>query len=153
MDRLYDMPGHLVRRMQQISTALFSEECGGFDITSVQFAALVMIRDNPEVDATRLSTLIAFDRSTIGGVLERLEGKGWIGRVGSRADKRIKLLRITPDGERLLREVEPAVRRVQERLLEPLAPADRATMLRLLGEVAAVHNELTPVPLRLAAGG
>jgi DNA-binding MarR family transcriptional regulator len=83
MDSLYDMPGHLVRRVQQISTALFSEECGRFDITSVQFAALVVIRSNPEVDATRLSALIAFDRSTIGGVLERLESKGWIGRVGT----------------------------------------------------------------------
>ena len=151
MDRLHDMPGHLVRRVQQISTALFTEECGSFDITSVQFAALRVIRDNPSIDATRLSALIAFDRSTIGGVLERLESKGWIRRVGSRADKRIKLLRITVDGERLLRDVEPAVRRVQVRLLEPLAPVDRSAMLRLLAQLAAEHNELTPVPLNLGA--
>jgi len=153
MDSLYDMPGHLVRRVQQISTALFLEECAGFGLTSVQFAALIALRANPEVDATRLSHLIAFDRSTLGDVLERLEAKGWIRRTASPSDRRVKLLRLTLDGERHLRAVEPAVRRVQQRLLEPLAPADRATMLRLLGRIAAVHNEVTSAPLRVAVAG
>jgi DNA-binding MarR family transcriptional regulator len=151
MDSLYDMPGHLIRRAHQISTALFAEECAGFDLTSVQYAALVAIKANPEVDATRLSALIAFDRSTIGGVLERLEAKGWVLRSPSPTDRRVKLLRLTLEGGRLLRQVEPAVRRVQQRLLEPLAPADRATMLHLLAQLAAVHNEVTSVPLRSAA--
>lgn len=153
MDSFHDMPGHLIRRAQQISTALFAEECAGFDLTAVQYAALAAIKANPEVDATRLSALIAFDRSTIGGVLERLEAKGWVLRTSSPADKRVKLLRLTLEGERLLRRVAPAVRRVQQRLLEPLAPADRTTILRLLGRLADAHNEVTSVPLRVADQG
>ena len=43
-DGLLDMPGHLIRRAQQISTALFAEECAAFDLTSVQYAALAAIR-------------------------------------------------------------------------------------------------------------
>ena len=153
MDSLYDMPGHLIRRAQQISTALFAEECAEFDLTSVQYAALAAIRAHPEVDATRLSHLIAFDRSTLGGVLERLETKGWVLRTASLTDRRVKLLRLTLEGERLLRQVEPSVRRVQQRLLEPLTPTDRATMLRLLGQLAAMHNDVTSVPLRAAEQG
>jgi len=151
MSDLYTMPGHLIRRVQQVSTAIFTDECGEFDLTAVQYAALSMIEANPGVDATRLSALIAFDRSTIGGVLERLEAKGWIARDPSPQDRRIKLLRISQNGAALLRQVEPAVRRVQERLLAPLAPRDRTTMLRLLAELANLHNELTPAPLRIAA--
>lgn len=150
MSDLYTMPGHLIRRAQQISTAIFSDECAAFDLTAVQYAALHTIEANPGVDATRLSALIAFDRSTIGGVLERLEAKGWIARVSSPQDRRIKLLRITAEGVRLLRAVEPAVRRVQERLLAPLTPCDRASMLRLLGALADLHNDVTPAPLRVA---
>lgn len=153
MNELYAMPGHLIRRVQQISAALFAEECAGFDLTSVQFAALFAIRANPEVDATRLSALIAFDRSTIGDVLERMEAKGWIMRRAGAQDRRVKLLRLTAAGARLLRAVEPAVRRVQARLLAPLAPADRATLRRLLAELAHVHNEVTPAPLRLVVRG
>lgn len=106
MDRLYDMPGHLIRRAQQISMALFAEECAEFDLTSVQYAALVGIRLYPNVD-----------------------------------------------GERLLRRVEPAVRRVQHRLLEPLIPADRAALLRLLAQLATVHNDVTSIPLRTVDRG
>ena len=148
MDSLYEMPGHLIRRAHQISTAIFAEECAEFDLTSVQYAALSAIEANPDVDATWLSSLIAFDRSTIGDVLERLEAKGWIRREPSPADRRVKLVRLTRDGARLLREVEPAVRRVQERLLAPLAPRDRATMLRLLTQLASVHNDVTSAPQR-----
>jgi MarR family transcriptional regulator, lower aerobic nicotinate degradation pathway regulator len=149
LDELYAMPGHLIRRAQQISTALFSEECAAFDLTSVQFAALFAIRANPGVDATRLSAIIAFDRSTIGDVLERLEAKGCIERRASPSDRRIKLLYLAPEGAALLRQVMPAVKRVQERLLAPLGPRDRAAMVRLLGELAELHNEVTPAPLRV----
>jgi DNA-binding MarR family transcriptional regulator len=151
MEELYEMPGHLIRRAQQISTALFTDECGAFDLTSVQYAALCAIKANPNVDATRLSALIAFDRSTIGDVVERLESKGWISRRSSLQDRRIKLLRLSPAGTKLLVQVGPAVRRVQERLLAPLAPRDRAIVIRLLAQLAACHNEVTPAPLRTAA--
>ncbi len=123
MDSLYDMPGHLIPQAHQASTALFAEECAGFDLTSVQFAALVAIKAIPDVDATRLSALVAFDRSS------------------STADKRVKLLRLTLEGERLLQQVEP------------LAPSDRAAMLRLLAQLAAVHNDVIPAPRRAADRG
>jgi DNA-binding MarR family transcriptional regulator len=148
MDSLYDMPGHLIRRAQQISTALFAEECAAFDLTSVQYAALVAIGTHPDVDATRLSQLIAFDRSTLGSVLERLEAKGWVLRSGSPSDRRVKLLRLTAHGESLLRQVEPAVRRVQQRLLEPLSAVDRTALLRLLRQLAVEHNDVTSAPLK-----
>ncbi len=151
MDDLYQMPGHLIRRAQQIATALFTDECAAFDLTSVQYAALCAIRANPQVDATRLSSLIAFDRSTIGDVLERMEAKGWIARTASTQDRRIKLVRLSPAGLKLLHQVGPAVRRVQERLLAPLAPQDRGTIIRLLGELAELHNDATPAPLRTAS--
>jgi len=151
LDAIYLMPGHLIRRVHQVSTALFAEECAAYDLTSVQYAALFAIKANPGVDATRLSALIAFDRSTIGDVLERLETKGWIVRSASPHDRRIKLLHLTEAGVKLLRQVAPAVRRVQERLLAPLPPGDRAAMVRLLRELADRHNDVTPAPLRATA--
>ena len=133
------MPGHLVRRAHQISSALFAEECGPLDLTAVQYAALAAISANADLDATRLSEQIAFDRSTIGGVLERLETKGWIARRASPDDRRVKLLELTQAGRDTLKDAASAVMRVQKRLLEPLSPQDRATMMRLLVEMTAAH--------------
>src|SRR6185437_6214816 len=59
MDAVYTKPGYLFRRMQQIAVSIFMEECKAFDLTPVQYAALVAIQTHPGIDATRLSAVIA----------------------------------------------------------------------------------------------
>ena len=132
MDDFHIMPGHLIRRAHQASTALFAAECGRFDLTPVQFAAMSALRDTPDLDATRLAALIAFDRSTMGDVLERLESKVWIVREPSRDDRRVKKLGLSEAGMAVLARVQPAVRRVQAQLLAPFPVAEHAAVLEML---------------------
>jgi DNA-binding MarR family transcriptional regulator len=129
------LPGHLIRRVHQVSTAYFAEECGG-ELTAVQYAALVAIGSHPGIDATRLAEIIFFDRSTIGDVLDRMEGKGWIRREYTLSDRRIKRLDLASAGQEVLHNVEPGIRRVQDRLLAPLTAAEAKTLVRLLGKMA-----------------
>jgi hypothetical protein len=70
---MYVQPGYLIRRAHQVATDAFSAATSDLDLTPVQFSALVAIKDNPDIDATRVSVIIAFDRTTIGHVLGRLE--------------------------------------------------------------------------------
>src|ERR1700733_14230365 len=148
MDAVYTAPGYLFRRMQQIAVAIFIEECRDFDLTPVQYAALIAIRTHPGIDATRLSAVIAFDRSTLGSVIERLEAKSYIERKPAPEDKRVKLLYLTKAGGNLLRDIMPSVDRVQARILQPLKPADRKTLLTLLEQLVDLNNEASRVPLR-----
>lgn len=148
MDDVYTKPGYLFRRMQQIAVSIFVEECKDFDLTPVQYAALVAIRTHPGIDATRLSLVIAFDRSTLGSVIERLEVKKYIERRPSAADRRIKSLHLTTVGRTLLQKVMAAVDRAQERMLAPLKPAERKTLLELLVRLVDLNNESSRVPLR-----
>jgi MarR family transcriptional regulator, lower aerobic nicotinate degradation pathway regulator len=148
MDAVYTKPGYLFRRMQQIAVAIFVEECRTYDLTPVQYAALVAIRTHPGIDATRLSAVIAFDRSTLGSVIERLEAKQYIERKPAREDKRVKLLHLTKKGSALLRNIVPLVDRAQARMLLPLKQADRKTLLALLTQLVDLNNEASRVPLR-----
>jgi DNA-binding MarR family transcriptional regulator len=150
MAELYRKPGHLFRRMQQIAVAIFMEECAAFDITPVQYAALVAIGEHPGIDATRLSAMIAFDRSTLGSVIERLEAKSLILRRASPEDKRVKLLELTPDGRALLEAATPAVEAAQERMLAKLHSADRRILMRILTALVDLNNEVSRAPLRVA---
>src|SRR3979490_1835575 len=113
MDAVYAAPGYLFRRMQQIAVAIFVEECKAYDLTPVQYAAPVAIHTHPGIDATRLSAVIAFDRSTLGNVIERLETKSLVERKPSREDKRRKLLYLTKPGAALLREIMAAGEKAQ----------------------------------------
>src|SRR5258708_16478936 len=148
MDGVYTATGYLLRGMQQIALAIFVEECRAFDLTPVQYAALVSIHTHPGIDATRLSAVIAFDRSTLGNVIERLETKALIERKPGREDKRVKLLYLTRTGAALLRDIMPSVDKAQARMLQPLKPADRQTLLALLTQFVDLNNEASRVPLR-----
>lgn len=151
MDDIYHMPGHLIRRAQQIAVSIFLEECAPVDLTPVQYAALVTVRENPGIDATRLSALVAFDRSTLGNVLERMEAKELILRSGSKDDKRIKVLHLSPKGERVLQEGRAAGAAGPERILAPLVLEDREVFMRMLAQLVELNNDASRVPLRLAA--
>ena len=148
MDAVYAAPGYLFRRMQQIAVAIFVEECRAFDLTPVQYAALIAIHTHPGIDATRLSAVIAFDRSTLGSVIERLESKAIVERKAGREDKRVKLLYLTKAGAATLRDIMTSVERAQARMLEPLKPADRTVLLALMTQLVDLNNEASRVPLR-----
>lgn len=148
MEAVYAAPGYLFRRMQQIAVALFMEECRAFDLTPVQYAALVAIHTHPGIDATRLSAVIAFDRSTLGSVIERLEAKKLIVRKPSAEDKRIKLLYLTRTGVAVLRDIMPSVAKAQARMLQPLRPPEREVLRSLLTQLVDLNNEASRVPLR-----
>jgi DNA-binding MarR family transcriptional regulator len=132
------LPGPLIRRAHQVSTAIFAEECGA-ELTAVQYAALAAIRSHPRIDATRLSGVIYFDRSTIGDVLDRMAARGWIVRHPTPRDRRVKLLTLSAAGRKVLRQAEPAIERVQQRLLAPLTAREAEILVRLLARVAEVQ--------------
>lgn len=129
-----DMAGHLIRRLHQRSTQAFAlrTQAAGFDLTSVQFAALNAIQAHPASDQASIAELIAYDRATIGGVIERLEQKGWVRRVVSAKDRRARELSLTEEGARIHGELLPIVRQVQDDILQPLSEAGRADFLDLM---------------------
>ena len=139
--RMQARPGHLIRRAHQIDNAIFAGEMTGCDVTPFQYAALTAIRAHPGIDATRLSKLLVFDKSTLGGVLERLQARRLISRAASSHDRRAKTLQITPAGAALVARVDARVDVIEQRFLAPLARADRALLLRLLRDVVAGHAE------------
>lgn len=150
VEDLHVMPGHLIRRAQQIAVAIFIEECAAYDLTPVQYATLVAIQENEGIDATRLSAIVALDRSTLGNVLERLENRGLVIRYASADDKRVKLLKMSPSGRALVKRAQASALRAQERILAPLQPKDRSTLMHLLSQLVELNNDASRAPQRLA---
>lgn len=150
MSDIGDMPGHLARRFQQIAVALFHAEVGaaGSDLTPVQFAALTTILAHPGIDQATLAGLIAYDRTTITGVVDRLAQKGFITRAVSGADRRARVLAITDAGRAMLAHVRPAVLEAQKLMLSGLEPAEGSELMRLMRKAIDALNEQSRAPLR-----
>lgn len=133
-------PGHLVRRAHQLAVAIFMEETGDFDVTPVQFAILNALIDDPGEDQVTLARRVAFDAATSGSVISRLESKGWVRREADPADRRRKLLWVTPEGEQVALRMKRAVVRAQARIVAPLDAAERVQLAQLLGKLVAGHE-------------
>jgi DNA-binding MarR family transcriptional regulator len=150
-----EMPGHLARRFQQIAVAVFlaEVEAAGYDLTPVQYAALAAVAGRPGVDQVTLAGLIAFDRTTIAGVVDRLVTKGLITRQESSRDRRARELTITAAGRRTLRGIAPAVAAAQQTMLRGLTGREANELMRLLQKAIAAGNDLSRAPLNGAAAG
>jgi DNA-binding MarR family transcriptional regulator len=94
--------------------------------------------------------LIAYDRTTITGVVDRLVQKGLAVREANSRDRRAHVLQVTDEGRRVLRGIEPAVEAAQRIMLRGLAAGEARELMRLLRKAIAAGNELSRAPLREA---
>ena len=127
------MAGHLIRRLHQISGQIFQQhmEQAGFDLTPVQFAAMQTLEAYPGIDQAQLAAAIAYDRATIGGVIQRLEKRGYVQRVVSETDRRARHVSLTEAGLRVIAELTPVVEALQVEILRELTEAEREQFMVL----------------------
>ena len=140
------LPGHDIRRLHQISVAIFMQETEAFGVTPVQYAALQAVGLQPGMDQRTLARTIGFDTSTIAGVIDRLEARGLMQRNASAQDRRVRLLTLTAAGGALLAALVPAMLQAQQRILSPLPEAERGEFRRMLAVLIAGHRAVEDTP-------
>lgn len=129
---LYNRPGFKIRRLRQISEAIFSEACSEFSVTTTQYGVLYTLSQLEDLDQITVARLIGLDRSTAGMVIELLEGRGLISRGHDPADGRRRILSITPEGQELIGKLEGPARKTVDRLLDSLSRKDQKRFITLL---------------------
>ena len=147
---IHSMPGHLIRRLNQISVAQFMDHIssGGLSLTPVQYAALCAIRDNPGIDQASVAGLIAYDRATLGKVIDRLDDKGLVQRKISKTDRRARELFLSSTGEALLAQAHPLVEAAQPDILAGLNAEEQEQLVTLMKKVVLAGNDLSRAPHR-----
>ena len=93
---LEQRPGFLIRRLHQIHVAMFQKECGGFDITPLQYSLLTALAARGTADQTTLAADVALDRTTTTGALKRLQLRNFVERSILDRDRRAQTCRRSP---------------------------------------------------------
>jgi DNA-binding MarR family transcriptional regulator len=140
------MPGHLLRRCQQIAVAIFHDECESLELTPLQFAVLDSLAAGGPQDQVTLGGATALDRTTISVVIRNLEQRGLLRRDKSACDQRAKIVSISAEGRKLLASALPAVESAQRRILAPLESDEKRLLLELLEKLADGNNALSRAP-------
>lgn len=144
-------PGHAIRRLHQISVGIFLQELADLGVTPVQYAALQVVGNRPGIDQRTLARSIALDASTTGGVVDRLEARGWMERRTAPEDRRARQLALTREGQQALADCIPGMLRAQELILAPLSERQRGDFMRLLSLLVRENNELSRAPSEAGA--
>ena len=132
--------GHLLRRAHQRHSAIFQEKIGDAQLTPLQFAALVKLRDLTEVSQNHLGRLTAMDAATMQGVIKRLASRNLIKRRPDPDDRRRLIVSLSSEGYELVNSLVSSGSDVTAQTLEPLCPAERKQFLDLLTKLAQLNN-------------
>jgi DNA-binding MarR family transcriptional regulator len=119
--------GHLSRRLNQAHARLWQRGVSA-EVTGPQYTVLGLLRRQDHLDQKSLGAQVHLDKSTLAPLLERLRSRGLIRIEVDPADRRRKLLRITPDGVALVERLAPAAVALNRRLLGALTATAAARL-------------------------
>ena len=130
---LPELLGYRLRLAQQAAFRDFADSVQG--LSPGRVGLLVYIDANPGVTQSRLAEAAERDRSTMVGVLDRLEARGLIERRRGE-DRRTNGLWLTRAGRTLLARALRGIAKHEKRIAARLSAAERRQLLALLGKIA-----------------
>jgi DNA-binding MarR family transcriptional regulator len=131
----------LAAMLQPLARALIEAELpvlARHGITMWGYVVLNALQDAPQSTQAALAEKIGADKTRIIVTLNDLQAAGLIAREPDPADRRARLLSITPAGNRVRRGVLGEIQRNEERVLAGLPPADRRGFLRALDRLSSL---------------
>jgi DNA-binding MarR family transcriptional regulator len=99
------------------------------EISMWAYIVLSALRDAPTRTQVALAAAIGADKTRLIPVLDDLQRRGLIAREPDPADRRVRLLSLTPAGREVQRVVRADIRAAEEALMADLPAADRAGLL------------------------
>lgn len=135
------MIGHLLRAVQQVHVAIWSDLFPA-GLTSAQFAVLNVLARDGQLTQTALRSRARLDRSTAADVIRRLVARRLLSQVKDPDDARRRVVRLTNAGRALYAEAAQRALQVNDAMLQGLDDGQRATLLDLLNVLLTQHRGL-----------
>ena len=124
--------GYFLRRVQVWVFQDFIRTLAPVDIRPAQYSVLVVIAANPGLSQSDLADRLGIERARLVRVLDKLERRGLTQRLASPTDRRSHALRLTREGQKLLKRATMLAATHEAKLVEKLGPEQRKSMLELL---------------------
>ncbi|AMV71077.1 MarR family winged helix-turn-helix transcriptional regulator [Desulfuromonas sp. DDH964] len=119
-------------KARQRTSDIFRDEFKEFRITPTQFILLAMLWKTDGLSQNEICRKTKIDRTTISGVIDRLEESEFLERKKTPVDHRVRRLWLTDKGRSLEQDLCHAAYRLRHRIEERLVPGERKQLQRLL---------------------
>lgn len=125
----------LLRSVNTILRKRGRDILGSFEITTPQFDALLVLRDNGELTMGELCAKMFLACSTATDLIDRMERNGLIERVRDTTDRRVIRLRVLAKGNRVIDEVLDARRSYLESIFADLSYEEKERIIQVLDQI------------------
>jgi DNA-binding MarR family transcriptional regulator len=132
---MYDIEkslGFLLAKAYQRGWSIFKKELDAFAITPPQFGLLAFLWQQDGMTQAELSEKSQVDRTTTGGLIDRLEKIGIVKRLPHPQDRRAYLITLTRKGKDLESPLTEIASRAMEKFAGALGEQDRTDLARML---------------------
>jgi DNA-binding MarR family transcriptional regulator len=127
--------GFQLRRAQDVSFEAFARRVGTADFGPGHFAALSVIRANPDINQVTLSRATGRDKSTLTPVIRHLLKRGFVQRHRSKTDSRAYCLNLTAKGEQHLQKLAVHAEAHDRRLDHIVGDIHKSLLIHLLERI------------------
>lgn len=140
--KLERSPLHLLHRAGQCAAEIFQTELGADELTPRQYAVLSTVAQNEGLSQTDLVEITGIDRSTLADIVRRMLKKGLLQRRRTREDARAYAVKLTDEGQRILKASDPLARRVDDRILSSVPAPQRDRFIQDLNAIVQMMTRL-----------
>lgn len=134
--------GFLVAKAYQRLFACIRTELEPFNLTPPQFALLSFLSRQDGLTQTDLSLRTEIDRTTIGGLIKRLEKIGFVTRQNDPADRRAFRVYMTGRGREVQSAAAVAAVQIRSRFAGHFSDQEYAMLCQLLDKLRIRENSL-----------
>lgn len=132
---LRGLVGYNARRASVSILTVFKQRMQVFDLQPVEFSVLSLIRHNPGITARALSDELGLMAPNLARLMARLDERALVVRQPHPTDGRAWGLSLSPDGEWLMRQAEPAAAQLEVDATADLSDDERAQLIALLQRI------------------
>ena len=136
--------GFLLKDVSRLYSRNFERHAAALNLTLEQCRILTRLERHEGVSQSRLAWLTDTDPMTIGRVVDRMEGDGLLERRPDPADRRVRLLFLTPAARPALQRIRQLADRARAEALSGLSTQDQQQLLALMERLHANLDALVP---------
>ncbi|MGW1886646.1 MarR family winged helix-turn-helix transcriptional regulator [Streptomyces sp. NPDC001970] len=131
-----------LRKAARYLSATYDKALAPVGLRATQFSILQKLSGHDEITITGLADMIAMDRTTLASNLKPLAREGLVTVEPSAADRRARIVTITPDGLARMKAALPLWKAVQARFEENFGTGEAAQLRTSL--VAVLETGFEP---------
>jgi DNA-binding MarR family transcriptional regulator len=137
----------LIGELHNCCKERYTSEAKAFNMPQAELRCLMLFEGHKYLTGIQIAGLLEVAKSRATVIIENLEKKGLVQRTPDPNDARVKLINLTPTGQRKVRKIEEFMFTLHQQLLDQIDPTQRPGVINALetlrSSMEAVRAKLT----------